>query len=111
MQTPKAVFMYDRDCGFCQQSALVLQRLTRGLEIQPARLPDAAEFHAQTEVWLGHEAIGWSLRRHGRIAVLRLAGWVIVTWPSSMLSRRTYRVVARNRAKLSALIGAQACVL
>lgn len=111
MTASSPTFKYDRDCGFCQESARVLQLLTRGMEIQPARLQDAAEYHTETDVWLGHEAIGWSLRRHGRVAVVRLAGWGIVSWPASMFAKKIYQVVARNRGKLSALIGAQACAL
>ena len=120
-------FYFDADCGFCQWSAKLLERLTDDrLSIAPARvgqadIPDVvASTIAHAAVYMpggkgdyvtGHVAIARVLVDCGNSPVLRGLARVGLFRPLQPLWRTVYRVIANNRHKLGPLVGRQACAV
>ncbi|GAA1474846.1 DCC1-like thiol-disulfide oxidoreductase family protein [Corynebacterium felinum] len=114
-------FYYDADCGFCDASARVLQRLCPSIVVIPAwsegDFSQCVREHISTEAvaivdhepYFGHEAIGATLRAAGRLSFIRLAGNVLCAGVLRPLWRRVYRSIALRRHQLGPLIGADAC--
>jgi predicted DCC family thiol-disulfide oxidoreductase YuxK len=113
--------LYDADCGFCAWTVRLLRRLDWRGDLQliplarasmPGR-PSVDELSESLHVvdpegrwWAGAEA--W-LQVATRIPELRALAWLA----NVPLGRRVidlgYRLVARNRHRLSALLGLTAC--
>ena len=114
---------YDGDCGFCEQCALLLRRLDRGhrLRLLPRQhaasvfpsAPSPADLRASMHVvdaadrwerggaawlWIAHTVP--QLRPLARLAELPLIRWAI---------EPVYALVARNRHRISGLVGLHAC--
>ncbi|APT92034.1 hypothetical protein CPHO_03005 [Corynebacterium phocae] len=112
-------FYFDPDCGFCQASARVLQRwcrpelqVTGGTPSDPAAVTAEIRRHAVYSngghYFFGHAAIAHCLQDAGASwmarALGRLAGLPVIP-------RLLYWAVARNRARLSRLLGTHTCRL
>lgn len=125
MAASPTVFYYDADCGFCQQSARLLRLLTDAhLDVLPAHPQDRnvpvavateiathAVAHCGDEFFFGHEAIGQTLRAYGRCAGIRLVGNLLCSEAMGPLWGWGYQLIAKNRHRLSRLVGTQACKL
>ena len=105
------IFLYDRDCGFCQRSAEALVRLAPGVDVRPAGLRHHAIFRAGGEDHLGHRAIGRALASAGRNLPVRLLGRILGTPVLDPVFSTAYRLVAGQRHRLSRLVGEPACVV
>ena len=115
------MLVYDGDCAFCTTSARWLaKRLPDDTEVVPwQQLDDLAALglsqeDVQREAWWidadgrahgGHLAVGRSLIAAG--GAWRLAGWLLVVPPTSLVARVVYRLVARMRHRLPG--GDQSC--
>lgn len=121
----RSVLVYDGDCGFCTAAAAWAARKFRhGERAQAWQLLDLAllEEHGlhrddveRAAWWVddtglrerGHRAVGRALHAGGGLR--RLAGWFVLTAPSSWLAAGVYRLVARWRHRLPG--GTPACRL
>lgn len=103
------MFFYDADCGFCTWSLGHLKRLTADLPAAPGQglyiQRNAYFVDSEERVYLGHRAISQALKNYGRSPMIRLTGSVI----GLPVFAPIYRLVAWNRHRLGALVGAQAC--
>ena len=128
MTTPMAdrrlLVLYDADCGICSRSARLLHRLDRGRRLRLVPLQDAKEIvdappmevlldAIHVRDWDGH----WSI---AGAAWIRIAEEVPLLRPLAVVARvsaiRTcielmYASVARNRHRISHLLGDQACAV
>lgn len=119
------VFYFDGDCGFCERCAQLLGLLVdarlsvlpvyrRGSGF-PVQVVSEIETHAVAELggefFYGHEAIGQTLRAHGRCAAIRLIGNLLCINVMGPLWGWGYQLIARNRHRLSRIVGVQACGL
>lgn len=125
MAASPTVFYFDADCGFCQQSARLLRLLTDAhLGVLPAHRKDQrvpvvvaeeiathAVAHCGDEYFYGHEAIGQVLRAHGSCAGIRLVGNLLCIEAMRPFWGWGYRLIAKNRHRLSRLVGASVCEL
>lgn len=102
------VFLYDRDCGFCEWSAEKLVKLA-DIAVQPAPLDKHAIYRSKDQEEKGHHAIGNALAHHGRNRPIRLAGKVLLFRPLTPLFAGIYWLVAKNRHKLGPLVGKDSC--
>ena len=114
--------LYDADCGLCTRVARLLRRLDGGRRLDPRPLqswhdalggPSAAELRQAIHVrdasgrWFTGGAA--TIRIAGEIRPLRLLATVAGT---PILARRIdaiYELVARNRHRISRLLGDAAC--
>jgi predicted DCC family thiol-disulfide oxidoreductase YuxK len=117
-----SVLLYDRDCGFCTQSARAVHRLgcevdtvpwqewdqraARGLSDEA--LAERVHLVDGDDVHTGHAAVGVVLRR-SRLLPVRLAGSVVLAPPLRPLASRVYDWVAAHRHQLPG--GTAACAL
>jgi predicted DCC family thiol-disulfide oxidoreductase YuxK len=119
---PRLLVLYDADCGICTHSARRLRRLDRGrrLDLVPleaaAGLPDAPPLAVLRDALHVRDASGrWAsggaaLVRIGReLPVLRPAALVAGLPGVRRLVEPAYRVVARNRHRISRWLGLTAC--
>ncbi|HIW96434.1 MAG TPA: DUF393 domain-containing protein [Candidatus Corynebacterium gallistercoris] len=106
--TAGEVFLYDRDCGFCEWCAEWLVRLAE-VPVSPAAFEEYAVYRTPQAEFRGHRAIAEVLTDRGRSRGMRLVGWVLGVRALDPLWRRMYSVVARNRYKLGPLVGKDAC--
>lgn len=113
--------LYDGDCGFCTWTAMVLRRLDRrrrlslvplaGSELgdQPP-LDDLVEslhaVDAEGRWWVGADACLEIAHRIPILRPLELVGRLPLAKPVLAVG---YRVVARNRHRLSRLLGLTSC--
>jgi predicted DCC family thiol-disulfide oxidoreductase YuxK len=114
---------FDADCGFCAHSASVLRRLDRRrrLSLVPLQraaevVPDAPPIDALLESMHVRDQAGrWIV---GGAAWLRIADEIPLLRPLEYLARLpgfrslvepTYALVARNRHRISRLLGDDAC--
>jgi len=111
--------LFDAECGFCAHTVMVLHRLDRFhrltfLPLQEAAsvLPDAPSRERLATTLHVRDADGGWL--HGGAACLRIAAALPLLAPLALVGRlplaalaadRLYRVVARNRHRLSQLLG------
>lgn len=102
------VFLYDRDCGFCEWSAEKLIKLA-DIPVRPAALDKHAIYQSGDTEEKGHRAIGHALAHHGRGATTRVSGKILLFAPLSPLFAATYGLVARYRHKLGPLVGKDSC--
>ncbi|MDT0203025.1 DCC1-like thiol-disulfide oxidoreductase family protein [Nocardioides sp. AE5] len=104
--------LYDRDCGFCQQSLRLLLRLGARCEHQTIQSADlsawgisttealeAAWYVEEQRLFRGHEAVAKGLRS-SRWLPVRLVGRVIGARALRPVMARAYAWVARNRHRL-----------
>jgi predicted DCC family thiol-disulfide oxidoreductase YuxK len=122
MDDPRLTVLFDDECGFCAWSATALWRLDRGraLRLVPIReasthvpgSPPAATLLASMHV---RDGAGWT---HGGDAWLRVAAAVPALRPLHLVGRlplgragvnAAYRVVARNRHRLSRILRLDRC--
>jgi predicted DCC family thiol-disulfide oxidoreductase YuxK len=116
--------LYDADCGFCTRVAGLLRRLDQEdrLDLVPlqragAVLPDApSEDRLRDRMYVRDAGGSWSI---GGAAWLRIADVVPALRPVARLARLPfvrpfvepgYALVARNRHRISRLLGDEACV-
>lgn len=105
--------MYDGDCGFCTSSAMwIAARLPDDVRVEPWQALDLGALglteHDVTTAayWIGddgrahrgHRGIGRALIAAG--GLWKLAGWIIVVPPVSLIARPIYAAVAKNRHRL-----------
>jgi predicted DCC family thiol-disulfide oxidoreductase YuxK len=115
--------LYDADCGFCARVAGLLRRLDREdrldlvqLQRAGAVLPDApSEDRLRDRMYVRDAGGNWSI---GGAAWLRIADVVPALRPVARLARLPfvrpfvepgYALVARNRHRISRLLGDEAC--
>jgi predicted DCC family thiol-disulfide oxidoreductase YuxK len=114
--------LYDADCGICTHVARLLRRLDRPrrLDLRPLEtaleLPDAPPLDALRAVLHARDASGrWVT---GGAAILRICREVRVLRPIGFLGglpgvrglvEPSYRLVARNRHRISRRLGLTAC--
>ena len=103
-----SVFLYDRDCGFCEWSAEKLRQIA-DVAVKPAPLEDHALYRSGSHEEKGHRAIGSALAHHGRNVPVRFAGKVLLFPPLTPLFAGIYWLVAKNRHKLGPLVGKDSC--
>ena len=106
------MLLYDGACGFCSRSVRWVQTGRRPVEVAPYQRVDLDAYGLTTyqldaqAYWVGDgspvggaAAVGMALRAAGGgRAVL---GRVLLVWPFSAVARVVYRIVARNRHRLS----------
>jgi predicted DCC family thiol-disulfide oxidoreductase YuxK len=116
--------LYDSECGFCARCAMALRRLDRGgrLRMLPLRagttIPDAPSEHDLLAAMHVVDAAGrWD---RGGAAWLRIAAVVPLLRPLAVAGRlpmvgagveRLYQLVARNRHRLSRMLGLDMCTV
>ena len=113
--------LYDADCGVCTATARLLRRLDRHgklslVPLQTATRTDAPtleqlldSLHAVDEQgrwWVGADAVIEIGRRIPMLRLLTLATTVPLARP---LIDAAYRLIARNRHRLSRALGMSAC--
>jgi predicted DCC family thiol-disulfide oxidoreductase YuxK len=119
---PRLQVFYDADCGFCTRSAGLLRRIDRRgrLELIPLQeagvaVPDAPPGDRLLDKMHVRDGGRWSV---GGAAWLRIAEVVPTLRPLAILARLpfvhpfvepVYRVIARNRHRISRLLGDDAC--
>lgn len=117
--------LIDGDCGFCQASGELLIKLTKNrLVVEKwqslALLPEGVtEVQlSQTVAFVGtNGAVSWGARaishalQTSPLLTARLCGQLLGIFPLSIVAEGVYRVVARNRHRLSRAIGRDACVI
>ncbi len=117
------MMLIDGDCGVCQAAGRVLEKLTKNaLVIEPwqiqaalpagvteERLAEAVAFvGSRGDVFWGAAAIARALQQSPQ-HVVKLSGKVLTIFPVTALADVTYRIIARNRHKISRLLGVPAC--
>ena len=113
--------LYDADCGICTHTARLLTRLDsrhklRLVALQAAALPGMPAHDSLEEALHAVDAHGrWTL---GVDAAVQIARRVPLLWPLGAVARlplatpilgMLYTIVARNRQRLSRLLGLQVC--
>jgi predicted DCC family thiol-disulfide oxidoreductase YuxK len=113
--------LYDSDCGICQATARVLRRLDRGRRLRLVALQDAhvpgvptleqllESLHAVDEEqrwWVGADA---AVQIAQRVPLLRPLALLAELPLAPTLLDAGYRIVARNRHRVSRLLGLDAC--
>ena len=107
------VLLYDRDCGFCTQSARLVHTLGCRVETVPWQewepradrgladdaLAERLHLVDGEEVHVGHEAVGVTLRR-SRLAPVRWAGRLVLASVAAPVASRSYDWVAAHRHQL-----------
>lgn len=120
----RLLVLYDADCGICSRSARLLRRLDRGRRLRLLPLQDAGEIVDAPPMELLRDAIHvrdrdgqWSI---AGAAWIRIAEEVPLLRPLAVVARVSairigielvYAMVARNRHRLSPLLGDQACAV
>lgn len=113
----ESMLLYDADCGFCTRAARVSTRVLRSVTTTPMQSFDLASLGVDTaraskeipfrsrtgRVSYGSEAIADALIANG--GAVAVAGRVLRLWPISAVANYVYRVVARNRYRLSGSTG------
>ena len=120
----RLLVLYDADCGICSRSARLLHRLDRGrrlrlLPLQSAReIPDAPPEDVLLEALYVRDAAGqWSLagaawiRIAEELALMRPLAVAARLAPVRRLIEWAYWRIARNRHRLSHLLGDDACAI
>lgn len=117
--------LIDGDCGFCQASGELLLKLTKNrlvvekwqslallpVGVTEAQLSQAVAFvKADGAVSWGARAISHALQM-SPLFTAKLGGQLLGIFPISIVAEGIYRVVARNRHRLSRAIGRDACVI
>ncbi len=105
--------VYDGDCGFCEASAGWLAKRAPQLEVkshyQAGLGPlESVMFTDGDQVLGGAPAISRALRDCDSV-VLRLCGRFIALPGICALSSVVYSLVAQNRARISRMLGLNAC--
>ena len=128
MTTPLAdrhlLVLYDADCGICSRSARLLHRLDRGRRLRLVPLQDAHEIVDAPPMGILLAAIHvrdrdgrWSI---AGAAWIRIAEEVTLLRPVAVVARVSairigielvYALVARNRHRISHILGDQACAV
>jgi predicted DCC family thiol-disulfide oxidoreductase YuxK len=115
--------LFDADCGFCARCAMVLQRLDRHHRLAFLPLQDAASLLTEAP---SREELAMTLHVRdldgrwvrGGAAYMRIAAALPVLTPLALAGRllfastvieRGYQLVARNRHRLSRLLGLDGC--
>lgn len=119
----RLIVFFDADCGFCTRTARVLRRLDRADRLALVPLQSAAvavadapdeealldRMHVRDAAgrwWIGSDA--WR-RIAETTPALRPLAWLarlpVITW----LVEPVYRLVARNRGRISSLLGDDRC--
>ena len=123
MTVPRLQVFYDADCGFCTRSAQVLRLLDRSRRLELAPLHEAASvtpdappasrllesLHVRDEQgrWTAGGA-AW-LAMTDVVPVLRPIGLVARLPVIRRLVEPVYEVIARNRHRISRLLGEDVC--
>jgi predicted DCC family thiol-disulfide oxidoreductase YuxK len=122
---PDLDVFYDADCGFCTRTALMLRRLDRAHRLRLVELQRATEIAADApsedqllgEMHARDSAGRWFM---GGAAWLRIAHVVPLMKPLAFVAELplirslvepTYAVIARNRHRISRLMGDGDCSL
>src|SRR5688500_1406961 len=121
MVTGSLTVLYDADCGVCTATARILRRLDRRgrlsmVPLQTATRADAPTFerlldslHAVDEQgrwWVGADAV---IEIGRRIPTLRLFTVAVRLPFARPVIDATYRLITRNRHRLSRALGMSAC--
>lgn len=122
IRDPRLVVLYDADCGICSRFATLLRRLDRHRRLRLAplqaaeRVVDAPSLETLLDAMHVRDRYGrWSI---GGAALIRIAEEVALLRPIAVAARvpairrsieSIYRWVARNRHRISHLIGEDAC--
>lgn len=119
----ESILIYDGDCGFCRKSLALLRRLVAAMPAVEASQSYDYASHGLTETevnsriyWLPSRASGRdeSLGGHRAIAMVfklqpslwqRGVGFALTAPLLDNLAALGYRVIAKNRGKLSRLVG------
>lgn len=111
---PPATLVYDADCGFCERSARFALGRSANLRIADHRSQGLDHIDAvmlvddDGNVWSAAPAVSQALRRF-RARRYRALGAFISVPPVCVIAGLVYSLVARNRGRVSRLIGAPAC--
>ena len=117
-----ATLVYDGDCGICQLSVDLLARVGSTAVAVPSwqwveEHPEHAELCLSTVLFVEPDG-SVAVEESAVAGALRTAGpplrWLapVVTAPGlRVVSRALYRAVSRNRARLSTVIGRDACAV
>jgi len=122
VSVPGLVVLYDADCGICTHSARLLRMLDRGrrLDLVPLEsgtgLSDAPPLAVLRDALHVRDASGrWT---SGGAALVRIGRELPVLRPAALVAglpgvrhmvEPTYRLVARNRHRISRWLGLTAC--
>lgn len=109
------VVVYDGDCGICEASAGWITSHVPGLRVVPHRAHgldhiDAVLFLSPAGEMQGARAVAAILRR-ARSRFLRAIGMAMGLPVVRSLAVIVYSLVARNRRRLSRLLGLRACAV
>jgi predicted DCC family thiol-disulfide oxidoreductase YuxK len=119
----ESVLIYDGDCGFCTTTARwAARKFGNGARAMPWQFLDDGFFQShrlshrdvQEAAWWvdsngrrerGHRAVGRALQAGGGFR--RVAGRLVLTWPTSWVAAGVYRLIVRWRYRLPG--GTPAC--
>lgn len=110
-----STLVYDGDCGICERSADFARRRSRSLIVRDHRSHgldriDAVIFTDGTRESTGAPAVAAALATFDARR-WRILGRVIDAPLVRVLARWVYALVARNRSRISRLLGVRACGL
>ena len=124
MADRRLLVLYDADCGLCSRSARLLRSLDRGRRLRLVPLQDAGEIADAPPMEVLLDAIHvrdrdgrWSI---AGAAWIRIAAEVPLLRPLAAVARVrairtcvewTYALVARDRHRISHLLGDEACAV
>jgi hypothetical protein len=106
------VARFDADCGICNWLAAKIAPSVPGVTFTPLGPEDPQIFtltHAGT-VFTGSRAMAEILRMSS-VAAHRALGRTMRSFPLSLLASALYHLIARNRSRLSKVLGLEACRL
>jgi predicted DCC family thiol-disulfide oxidoreductase YuxK len=111
--TTHAVVVYDGDCGICEKCAELMRKWAPQLNVQShyeygLQEIDAVLFVSGGTQFSGAPAVS-KILRSCRSHFLRLIGHIMRLYVVRTIAALVYSLVARNRARISRLLGLNAC--
>lgn len=113
--TARSVVVYDGDCGICDASARFIRRNVSSVDVMSHH-----EYGVQSlaSVWFvtdrarheGADAVATILRSADK-RWLRVSGAVLALPVIRLIAKVVYFVIARNRRRISQLLGMKACAV
>ncbi len=123
----KYYLLYDGDCGICSKSAELVHKYDKNkyFEILPYQFFDFAQYPklndniAQTTVILIKKDLSKHLTEPAAVfeilsnlsGVYKIVGLILNNSVFVFISNPIYRLIAKNRAKISTMLGLNACKL